>query len=158
MAKKLRQEWSEGDVFLVPQSDGTSSVGQVLRITKRALNSVICSFYRLKASEEGVDGALLTEDALVAILFTAPDLLSSGAWRVVAHAAPRFLERTPRLTELETQGWVGARIVGSGNVMKLLDALYGLRPWDAFANPEYLDTLLLSPGKKPREGLVYAKR
>ena len=41
-------KWSEGSVFLVPQSDGLCSVGQVLKLTPEALNSAVCVFYDIR--------------------------------------------------------------------------------------------------------------
>ncbi len=155
MAKKKKQKWLEGDIFLVPQSDSSFSVGQVLRITKKVLNSVICSFYDLKATDS-IDLEQLNEERLIAILFTTSDLLDSGDWRIMGRAEPLHLDLAPR-AELNLKKLVGTKIIGSGIVIKFLDAFYGLRPWDGFADPAYFDKLLLSPNRKPRKGLLYSK-
>jgi hypothetical protein len=50
---------------------------------------------------------------------------------------------------LRNKGFVGAKVVGSKNVNELLNAYYGLSPWDDWKDPTYLDKLLISPEKKP---------
>jgi hypothetical protein len=45
--------------------------------------------------------------------------------------------------------WVGVTVYGAGNVEEFLNAYYGLRAWDDWYHPAYLDGLLLSPDKKP---------
>jgi hypothetical protein len=147
---RKKVSWGEGALFLVPQSDGQCSVGQVLKLTPGALNSVICAFYDLRVKPRAaVSPDQLSEDRLISIQFTTPDLLRSGVWEIVGQGAPKYLERMTRLQALERADFVGAVVVGSGNMMDFLDAFYRLRPWDDYADPSYLDKLLLTPDKKP---------
>src|SRR5437762_2084390 len=135
-----RQRWSEGALFLVPQSDGLSSVGQVVRRTPEALNSVVCAFYDVRRKvDERLSAADLDADRLISIQFTTPDLLDAGVWQVAGHAPVAHFDLMPRFHELEAGGFVGAKIIGSGNIQKFLDAFHGLRPWDEWASPHYLD-------------------
>ena len=46
-------------------------------------------------------------------------------------------------------GWVGAKVIGSGNVNKFMNAYFGLSLWDDWHDPTYLDRLLVSPEKRP---------
>jgi len=115
MARR-RAKWSEGSVFLVPQSDGLCSVGQVLKLTPGALNSVICAFYDIRVKPgAAVSVDDLSSDELVSMQFTTPDLLNSGIWALVAQFAPKHLERMTWLPALEKANFVGAVIKGSGN-------------------------------------------
>ncbi len=149
MARR-RAKWSEGSVFLVPQSDGLCSVGQVLKLTPEALNSAVCAFYDIRLQPgAGVSADELSADKLISIQFTTPDLLNSGVWALVAQCAPKHLERMTRLPALEKAHLVGATVRGSGNMMEFLDAFYGLRAWDDYADSAYLDKLLLTQDKKP---------
>lgn len=147
---RARVCWNEGSIFLVPLSDGRSAVGQVLRRTPRALNSAICAFYdlrvfpRAKVAPEDLD-----VQRLISLLFVTTDLLTYGVWPLVGEAPPRHLERMTRLPALEKASYVGAKVIGSGNVREFLEAYDGLRPWDDYADPQYLDKLLVSPDKKP---------
>jgi hypothetical protein len=149
MARR-KANWSEGSVFLVPQSDGLCSLGQVLKLTPDALNSAVCAFYDIRLKPEaGVSADELSADKLISIQFTTPDLLNSGIWALVAQCAPKHLERMTRLPSLERASFVGAHITGSGIMMEFLDAFYGLRAWDDYADPAYFDKLLLTQDKKP---------
>ncbi len=154
MARR-KAKWSEGSVFLVPQSDGLCSVGHVLKLTPGALNSAVCAFYDIRVRPgAGVSGDELSADKLISIQFTTPDLLNSGVWALVIQCAPKHLERMTRLPALEKAHFVGAVVVGSGNVMEFLDAFYGLRAWDDYADPAYFDKLLLTPDKKPSRPIL----
>lgn len=149
MARR-RAKWSEGSVFLVPQSDGLCSVGQVLKLTPGALNSVICAFYDIRVKPgAAVSADDLSADKLVSMQFTTPDLLNSGIWALVAQFAPKHLERMTWLPALEKADFVGAVVIGSGNIGEFLDAFYGLRAWDDYADPAYFGKLLLTQDKKP---------
>ncbi len=150
-------KWMEGSIFRVPQSDGVSSVGQVLRHVPEALNSVICSFHdRRIPSTISVAADQLAAKELISIQFTTPDLLKSGIWELAGHGTPQGLDRMPGLRTLEDANFVGAKVVGSGIMMEFLDAFYGLRPWDDYADPKYFDKLL-SPGLKRPAHVVLTK-
>jgi hypothetical protein len=156
MAKK--QRWPDGSIFLVPQSDGLSSVAQVLRRTPDALNSVVCAFYDIRVSDaSNISAADLVADRLIAIQFTTPDLLDRGRWKVVGQSPPKHLGLMSKFPSLEAARWVGTDIIGSGNIESLLNGYHGLRVWDDWADPHYLDNLLLHPEKKLRN-LVYRPR
>jgi hypothetical protein len=155
MAK--RQRWSEGAIFFIPQSDGLHAVGQVVQRTRQALNSAIVALYDLRRkSGETATVFDLKPEQLIAIQFTTPDLLNNGTWPVVGEGPVANLSVMSKLSpirdlpELEKSGFIGATITGSGIIRKFLDAFYGLRAWDDWADPNYLDTLLLSPEKKPK--------
>ncbi|MFT3880904.1 MAG: hypothetical protein QM703_14730 [Gemmatales bacterium] len=145
MAK--RKSWQSGSLFKVPQSDGTFSLGQVVGREPSALNSVTCAFFDLKISE-GLLPAI-DWDNLIACLFTTPDLLDNGTWPVIGHSDSAIPTHFLPFEETRSQGWVGAKIHGSGIVRQFLDAYYGLAYWDDWANPNYLDQLLIHPSKKP---------
>ena len=147
MAKK-KQKWRIGDIFLVSLEDGTFSVGQVVAQDKEVLNSVFCVFsmVRVKGSEAEIS---IDIDNVVSALFTTPDLLNSGDWLVVRNEEPIPVDKFFDIKKLKSEGFLGAKVIGSGVVIKLMDACFGLYPWDDFYEPDYLDKLLLSPSKKP---------
>jgi len=47
------------------------------------------------------------------------------------------------------RSWVGATIYGSGIAAQFLSAYHGLSPWDAMAEPDYFDKLLLPSVSRP---------
>ncbi len=147
MAKK-KQKWGIGDIFLVPLEDGTFSVGQVVAQDKEALNSVVCIFTMVRV--EGADADISIDlDDVVSALFTTPDLLNSGDWLVVRNEEPIPVDKFFDIKKLKSEGFLGVKVIGSEIVIKLMDACFGLYPWDGFYEPDYLDKLLLSPSNKP---------
>jgi hypothetical protein len=67
MARR-KAKWSEGSVFLVPQSDDMCSVGQVLKLTPEALNSAVCAFSDIRVNPgAGVSADELSADKLISI-------------------------------------------------------------------------------------------
>src|SRR5260370_22073212 len=116
MARR-RAKWSEGSVVLVRQSDGLCSVGQVLKLTPGALNSVICAFYDIRVKPgAAVSADDLSADKLVSMQFTTPDLLNSGIWALVAQFGPKHLEPLTGLPALEHAESVGAGVIVSGTI------------------------------------------
>jgi regulator of RNase E activity RraB len=55
---------------------------------------------------------------------------------------------------LRSNGFVGAKIIGSGIVNRFLNAYYGFEAWDDWHDPNYLDTLLISPTKRPKHPIL----
>lgn len=94
---------------------------------------------------------------MIAVHFITPELLKKGIWKVIGHADTRTGIERIELEQLRARGFVGAKIVGSGIIQKLLEAYHGLRAWDGFHDPEYLDKLLLPSVKRP-PGTILEKK
>jgi len=153
-----RQSWSPGDCFIVPLADGSGLLGQVLQAEPGAMNSVSCAFY-----DQSVDGSALpgvvspNPESLISVLFVTRELIDSGRWRIIG-SCPICVPRSLYPYEsLRVKSFVGAKIIGGGIVEKFANAIRGLRAWDDWHNPHYLDGLLISPQKKPAN-LVYKAR
>src|SRR5260221_7397416 len=147
-----RQKWQVGDLFAVPLLDGTFAVGHVVGRERKVLNSVTCAFFSTRFKE--FRDSMPDPDSLIACLFTTHDLLGRGVWKVVGHAAPEIPYEYMPCEETRSMGWVGARVYGSGNVNEFLNAYHGLTAWDDWADPGYLDGLLISRNKKPAKLLL----
>jgi len=148
MERRIKQRWENGDIFLVPQSDGGYTVGQVLSYEVDAMNSAVCAF-TLRRVVEGSKVAAPAMDEIISIQYVTIDLLDSGDWPVVGHAP--VIEFKP-LFDLEghrAKQFIGTVTEGSGIIISFLNACFGLEPWDDWYDPLYLDKLLLSPDKKP---------
>lgn len=149
MARK--QKWKNGDVFLVPLLDGTYTVGQVIRKTKEALNSAVCAFFDIRLIEGAAENIEeLTDNLLVALKFSSVGLLDAGEWEVVDNRVPLDTRKYFDLDQLAKDRYLNVNIVGSANLRELMNAYYALSPWNTFYDPQYLDKLLISPDKKPR--------
>lgn len=156
MAKRKKQEWKVGDVFLVPLCDGTYTVGQILSYEPEALDSVICAYstQNVERSQQGVD---IDPEQVVAVLFTTPNHLNSGNWPVVNSLIPLPVRKFLNLKKKRWRGFVGTKVVGSRIIKNFMEACLGLYPWNGFYEPDYLDGLLLSPDKKPNN-VVYESK
>jgi len=154
MARRVRQNWKVGDIFLIPLSDGSFSVGQILMHEADALNSVICSFHTIRiSSEQGVSDCLSAveeENNLISVQFTTVDLLESGVWKIVTNIRPRPINKYINIKKMKLNGFVGVKVIGSGIIIKFIEACFGLYPWDGFHDSTYLDKLLLDSSKKPK--------
>lgn len=156
MTRQLRtQHWEPGDLFAIPLSDGRYLPGQVLAVEPEVLNSVSCALFAEPTSE--LDGVTARASAPVAVLFVTRDLLDKGTWPVIGRAPLIVARECFPFEQLRDAGFVGARVVGSRNVAEFANALCGLVPWDDWADPHYLDTLLVSPDRKPK-GVIYKAR
>ena len=155
MARKKKRAWSIGDIFCIPLTDGTYSIGQVVGQEPEALNSVICVFFsrRLGAVPIQLDSQL-SERELLSVLFVTRDLLDSGDWQVFCRTEPFPIRKYINVSALKAAGFVGVDIIGSGIVMKFLNAYHNLHPWNGFYEPDYLDRLLISADKKPSHVLL----
>ena len=156
--RKKRQRLKEGDVFVVPLSDGTFSLGQILARERQALNAIACAFYKIRI----VNGptvevpASLPQDQVISIILTIPDALNRAAWPVVTdRAIPTSIAVRPYEKYREAK-WVGARIIGSGIVVQFLNAYFGLAPWNVMHDPNYFDGLLLDGSLRPNH-LVFKR-
>jgi len=152
MAK--RQSWRPGDNFLIPLKDGTFAQGQVLIAAKRAMNSAVCGFTSNRYKETPFSLLVPSLQETIAILFVTRDLLDSGRWQINSNQANAWGADHIHFHELESNGFVGVNIIGSGIVENLLNAYHGLEPWNDFQDPKYLDGLLLSPKLKPSSVLL----
>jgi hypothetical protein len=111
---------------------------------------VTCAFYDAKAPSSNADPLPHCDSKqLVACLFTTHDLLDNGTWPVIGFSDPTMPPQFLPFEDTRERGWVGAKVYGSGIVMEFLNAYFGLAMWDDWADPSYLDKLLIHPSKKP---------
>jgi hypothetical protein len=150
-----QQNWKEGDCFVLPLNDGSGILGQVIAYEPLVLNSASCAFFdqRLRSPE----CPLPELSRLFSTVLTTRDLLDSGRWKVVAsHPVQVPREKFP-FEPLRHDRFIGAKVIGSRNVEEFMNAFCGLTFWDDWADPNYLDRLLISPTVKPKN-LLYKAR
>lgn len=140
-----------GSVFGIPLLDGGMAIGQVLAHEKLMMNSITCLVTSLR---EWVTGDQITKDVVVACQFTTHDLLSYGKWEILGRAAINLSQKDFPYERLRKKRWVGASMVGSGNIESLMNAWHGLAVWDDWHDPEYLDKLLFHSRTRPPKALL----
>ena len=149
--RRRRQQWDIGDVFIVPQQDGLWSVGQVIGLMDPPYGA-ICAFYDILCEPDCQDVATpLPFDKLISSLSVTKEALKWGEWKVIKKQQPVTLDRKHWANEpFRERRWVGAIIHNTVVVEAFLNAFYALEAWDDYHNPNYLDSLLISPDKKPK--------
>ena len=150
-----KQTWKPGDCFLVPLADKSYLIGQVLAAEPKVLNSLSCALF-----DQRSDGEVLPRPDIGRIfstILTTRDLIDSGVWEIRGSYPVEVPRKIFPFEKLRSKGFVGAKVIGSGIVNEFANAFCGLSPWDAWADPNYLDRLLLDTKLKP-ERLTYEKR
>ena len=145
---KAARSWKPGDLFLVPQSDGGHTLAQVLAHELAAMNSAICAF-TLRRVEPGDPVAPIRREEVIAVQHVTIELLDSGQWPVARSGPPVVGEDELDLQGKRARHFAGTKICGSGVITSLLNACFGLEPWDDWTEPDLLDSLLLHPRHKP---------
>lgn len=154
---RKKQQWKIGDVFIVAASDGKLSVGQIIGREAEVLNSVsIALFGERYENETDARRIDLKQARPIAILFVTRDLLDIGKWKIIQHEGVAIPRKLFPHEDLRSSGFVGAEVFGSGIVVKFLEAYHRLAAWDDFHDPNFLDSMLLSPSLKPKD-LIYKK-
>ena len=147
-----RKTWDVGNLFAIPLTDGGYSLGQVLGREGQVLNSITCAFYktRLSASDLRSVQAVPDPDDLIAVQFITKDLLTRRVWKVLGNFPVTLPRAVLPHEDKREQGWIGAKVIGSGIMVHFLNAWFGLEPWDQMHDPNYFDQLLLRPGLRPQ--------
>lgn len=155
-----RRKWKVGDLFKVPLVDGTASLGHIIAQEHQMMNSVTCAFYDIKVPDACPLGESPSpqEQALISCIFTTHDLLSKGVWPIIGYMSPQLPRKYLPCEECRKRGWVGAKMYGSGIVREFLNAFYHLAPWDDWADPHYLDQLLIDPRKRPTDVILIKQK
>lgn len=153
---KRKQKWEIGDVFTVQTLDGKYVVGQIVGQEVKVLNSVTVAFFNQRFDSEDLAKEFETSelDKVISVVFSTRDLLDSGKWHVINNKNVHIPIKYMPFEHLRSAGFVGAKVIGSGNMEEFLNAYYALSPWDDWYDPNYLDQLLISSDKKP-SNLVY---
>lgn len=149
----------DGEVFVIPlEGQKYFGIGEVLKVTPDALNSVICIFYSHRFSSlENLNIDELSDENVISVQFITPDLIESRIWKVVGENDPYDPEDFLNFKELESDGFIGVDIIGSGNIRKFLSAYHGLLPWNCMYKEEYFDELLY-PGVERPENIFFSQK
>jgi hypothetical protein len=140
-----RQKIREGDIFEISLENAEKSFGQVLSLESEALNSVGLALWQSST----LSHSEMIAKTPVAVLLVTPDLLKNGVWRIIDNGAPVVTVSQRPYEGFRSKGWVGAKVVGSGIVVEFIRACAGLRSWNKWANPSYLDELLFTNVARP---------
>ena len=141
-----------GDVFIVELSNKKYSVGQVVEITPVLMNSMTCVFYNFNIEERNdFKESFLVESNVISCLFVTRDLFNRNNWpRIANHTVSMPENKFPYRNE-KRNGWIGAKIIGSGNVVSFLNAYFGLGDWLEMHDKDYYQKFLLPGMSRPMQ-------
>jgi hypothetical protein len=151
MAKK-KTVWKNGDIFQIELKDGSNVFGQVLDLQMK--NVVRCAFFNEKSDSDYVQDKNCQLENLISLIATTREQLDYGVWKIVGYKEVDIpIENFPN-ESFRVNRWIGAKHYDASIVEEFLDAFYALVPWDDWADPNYLDKLLVDPSKKPRNVIL----
>jgi len=153
MAKK-KINWQNGDVFFVKLKDGTYTTGQILDLQMK--NVVRCAFFDERIINQQEANVSCNVKNLISILATTREQLDFGIWKILGNKKIEILIDEYPNEQFRNNDWIGAKVYDAAVVEEFLDAFYALIPWDDWADPNYLDKLLLDKTKKPNK-LIFIK-
>lgn len=154
---KRKQAWKPGDIFVVPQSDGIGTVGQVL--DRMMTNVVSCAFYDIRVPLDGATGPFdLDNDMMIAGLSVTIEQLDFGVWKVIGWQPVALAQKYWPNENTREQRWVGSETYDASVAEELLEAYNGLAPWDNWKDPNFLDSLLANPDRKPKHIILKKPR
>ena len=141
--RRKKQKWDNGSLFKIPLLDDSYVVGLVLEIVPEALNSFVGAFYNCRTSPDmdiSIHNLNFFNPDMV--LFVTRDLLDMGVWSVIKDNVTNVKARNfLNLAKLESTGFVGVEVIGSGIIIHAFNILNHLIS-NNFADPGELDSLL----------------
>lgn len=134
--RRRRVKVKAGQLLALPLVDGTFVLGHVAsHYYRQATVAHFC--HRAEAPIELLEGLEeVLKERLVAVLAVTHDEIYEGYWPVIGYAEPHYSEAV-----LDMKGTSYTASVSRG----LMNAYYGLEPWDGMADPRCHEKMLL-PG------------
>lgn len=153
-AKKNRpkpKKWDVGDVFAIPLSDDTFSIGQV--IDKRY--GCTCALFDVHIKEALLNPSDFRKLSPISILHLGTNLLNNGTWQIQFND---LVTLDPAGGSGGKFGEVGSTSYGGGGTMTdLADVYFGLQPWNVMFDEDYYDKMLLKGLSRPNNAIVLSE-
>ena len=128
-----KKTWSVGDVFTIPLSDGSYGFGQIL--FEKYKIGVNCALFEYKSPTMDKPVKEICRTKLISTLDTTSNLLDNFHWKVMGSLKP--------VAEVKA---FGSTSYSPNALDHLLEAYFGLAPWNDSKKENYYDEMLL-PGK-----------
>lgn len=144
-----------GDIFLIPTLDGLYVPAQVIDFEKRTLHCISCGLFDQRVcDQEDAVSIILDEAKLFSTVLVFQTEFRAKRWKVFQNQKLKIPKKYyPYEKELKRNG-IGVKILEPAMLSLFLNAFYGLGPWNFHFKPDYSDSLLIEPNKKPLN-LVY---
>ena len=135
-----------GDVFLIPLNNRKCAVGQIVEIEVGMMSSITCVFYNgIYIPEVEIGDVSNDISRAISCQFVTRDLFNNGTWKRISNRALPNTQDILPYRETKSNGWIGAKMIGSGIIKTFLNAYNGLDDWRGMHDKQYFEKLLL-PG------------
>ncbi|MCR8848377.1 immunity 26/phosphotriesterase HocA family protein [Rossellomorea sp. SC111] len=139
-----KQKWEVGDIFQIPLENGTHAFGQIVW---KDYTHPVCGLFDINKTEIPSLVEIMSYP-FISILSLTPNSLDNHRWKVLGNTNVRIQkEDVPK--EFNGTDCIGARSFSSGTLEDLANAVYGVKPWNVFAEEDYFDQILLPSIKRP---------
>ena len=88
---------------------------------------------------------------LISLVATTREQLDFEVWKILGNKKIEIPKDDYPNEKFRNNGWIGSKIYDAAVVEEFLDAFYALVPWDNWADPTYLDKLLVDKTKRPNK-------
>jgi hypothetical protein len=144
-----KTSWGKGTIFLVPLADKSCGVGQVITCEATGTLRIAVFPWQVPCDCALADIPPLRREDCISLLAVFKYALDKGLWRTVGEGETALDSRPGANWKTSGNQWVGSEVFTDNVVDALMNAYHGLEPWDDFADPEFLDKLLLPPHERP---------
>ena len=145
------KELNSGTVFTIEIKEGTKLFAHILSREEQAMASIVCAL-KMKEYQPRENDFVLKTDDVISIQFLTTDSFKLPNWECVGRHSLDYLNAHLFPLDLSGRrdaGFIGTKIIGGRIIEKFLSACFGIHPWDAWADPNYLDSFLLPAVEKP---------
>jgi hypothetical protein len=147
-----RSRWQSGMVYAIPLSDGSFCFAQAAAAAMANVIDIAILARRVHELPSHVPD--LSRQEVVALGATWRQHLNRGQWHAIGISASIVpIEEFPNQRLLKA-GAVGIQHMDAGLWEKLLDAWYGLRPWNVMYEEDYFDKKLAPGVCRPASAIV----
>lgn len=148
----------KGDIFTIKLRNQKLLPGQIIQYDKRGLPCYsIGLFDCIVASIQEAQSLILEFDKCFSVLLATPECLQGKyGWAIAGNQKLVIPKKYFPYEKIRKSGGQGALLHDRGAIEEFSNAYYALLPWDNYYKPDYLDGLLLTPSKKPKN-LIYSK-
>jgi hypothetical protein len=153
--KRVKSTWNFGDIFAAPLLNGEFGTGQVLDLQDDQIVRVLLFDTKFKYLDQQ-NKLRLTRDNIISALSIGRQYLDKRIWIIIGHEPVLIPINEYPNQQYKGKDWVGAVYHSAPVANSLLNAYFGLKPWDDYFDPNYLDSLLFDGVKRP-DNIVLVK-
>lgn len=154
---RKKQKWQVGDYFGIPIQNENFAIGQILG--RYDWIGVACIISNIQTDiKPDLSNIGISENNIISAVFITEESLDKGLWPILFQGVVnrKVLETYfPNIDKVERGDIVGVTTEGSSIIDDFIQAYFGLKAWNDWHEPDFLDKeILISPDKKP-DNIIY---